>query len=204
MNTRTSQLLIALLMTVFFASCSRPVAYFQKTQRESFATKKTETPVTPVAALEPITEQAPVAPTTANATADVAAPANELKEATAALDQLDAVVRNDNKLANNRSVQKRLERVRTMLTAPGQSEKLAAASTSPRKANLIERAMLKKMDKKIKNHLAPEKPMAKSLLTIGLIIGIIGLLLIVLGVGSPLGIIALVAGLILILVDLLQ
>jgi len=204
MKTRTQQFLLGLLMAFLFTACSRPVAYFQKSQRESFATKTTPTPVmaTPV-----VEAEAPVTQSTQVATPVAETPAAQVAQATVALDQVDALVRNDNKLASNKSVQKRLNRVHTLLASSVQSSELtneATATAAPRKMNLMKRVMLKQMDKKIKHRLAPEKTMAKSLLTIGLIVGIIGLLLIILEVASPLGIIALVVGLALVLVDLLR
>ena len=63
---------------------------------------------------------------------------------------------------------------------------------------------IKKIDKQIKNKLSPERTMAKSLLTIGLIVGVIGLIFLLLGIANPLGLIALIVGLALILVDLLR
>jgi len=204
MKTRTQQFLLGLLMAFLFTACSRPVAYFQKSQRESFATKTTPTPVVATPVVE---AEAPVTQSTQVATPVAETPAAQVAQATVALDQVDALVRNDNKLASNKSVQKRLNRVHTLLASSVQSSELtneATATAAPRKMNLMKRVMLKQMDKKIKHRLAPEKTMAKSLLTIGLIVGIIGLLLIILEVASPLGIIALVVGLALVLVDLLR
>ena len=62
--------------------------------------------------------------------------------------------------------------------------------------------MLKSMDKKIQKHLAPEQPMRSQTLTIGLVVGLIGLLLLVLNVAAPLGLIALVVGIVLIILGL--
>ncbi|WP_332369147.1 hypothetical protein [Spirosoma telluris] len=80
---------------------------------------------------------------------------------------------------------------------------LTAQTATTHKPALFQRVMLKKLDKKIKNQLSPERAMAKSLLTIGTIMAIIGLVLLV-NVAAPLGIIALSVGLVLILVDLLR
>ena len=208
MNTLSKNLFAALMGVAVLSSCSRPVAYFQKSERESFATKTVTAPVvveTPAVASPAIEEATVAQPVQATPIAET--PAAQVAQATAALDQVDALVRNDSKLASNKSVQKRLNRVRTLLASSAQNTDLTSTETAtaaPRKMNLMKRVMLKQMDKKIKHRLAPEKTMAKSLLTIGLIVGIIGLLLIILNVASPLGIIALVVGLALILVDLLQ
>ncbi|MBC7568721.1 MAG: hypothetical protein H7319_03170 [Spirosoma sp.] len=205
MKTRTpQQLMIGLMLIVFSAACSRPVAYFQKSQRESFATKTTPTPVVATPIIE---AEAPVVQSTQVVTPVAETQAAQVAQATFTIDQVDALVRNDNKLASNKSVQKRLNRVRTLLASSAQSSELtneATATAAPRKMNLMKRVMLKQLDKKIKHHLAPEKPMAKSLLTIGVIVGIIGLLLLILEVAPPLGLIAVVVGLALVLVDLLR
>lgn len=81
---------------------------------------------------------------------------------------------------------------------------LTAQTATTHKPALFQRVMLKKLDKKIKNQLSPERAMGKSLLTIGTIVAIIGLVLLLVNVAAPLGIIALIVGLVLILVDLLR
>lgn len=119
--------------------------------------------------------------------------------------QIEAYVRNDNKLATDKKLNKRMDRVKTMLASATTKVSTAPnAVTSTKKASLLERMAVKKIDKQIKHKLSPERTMAKSLLTIGLIVGVIGLLLIILQVASPLGIIALIVGLALVLVDLLR
>ena len=97
-----------------------------------------------------------------------------------------------------------MDRVKQLLSNTSANEATSLKATSAQKTSLIQKVMLKRVDKKIKNHLSPERTMAKSLLTIGLIVGVIGLLFIILNVASPLGIIALVVGLALVLVDLLR
>ncbi len=198
--------MIALMLIALSVACSRPVAYFQKSQRENFKT----TPVENVAVVTPVESAQPdVQPVVAPSVTPVAtpSPAEQVAEAKVAMKQLDALVSSDAKLAGNKSVQKRMSRVHTLLESAVQKSEMTRetkTTAAPRKMNLVERTMLKQMDKKIKNRLAPEKTMAKSLLTIGLIVGVIGLLLVLLNVASPLGIIALVVGLALILVDLLR
>ena len=79
---------------------------------------------------------------------------------------------------------------------------------SVKKTTFMERALLKKMDKKIKNHVAPEKTQEmNSNVRLGVIIGIIGLLLLILGGGSVLGVIGLigfVVGLVLVLLGVIN
>lgn len=81
-----------------------------------------------------------------------------------------------------------------------------ASQTTAKKMNLMERMMVKKIDKKIKQQMYPQKTMAKSLLTLGAIIAVIGLILVLIGTGglATLGYIALLVGLVLILVDLIR
>lgn len=202
MKLYSKHLFAALIATSVMASCSRPVAYFQPTAHEQFKTTKAETvAATLVEAVQPAAvNNASVA---VEATQPVT-PAQQVVQAKKAIDQIDAYVRNDSKLASNKRLAKQMDRVRDLFTTttPKAVESINVAST--RKTSLLERVMLKRVDKKIKNHLSPEKTMAKSLLTIGVIVGIIGLLFIILNVASPLGIIALVVGLALVLVDLLR
>ncbi|RYC71367.1 hypothetical protein [Spirosoma sordidisoli] len=200
MNTLTQRLLVGLMLTIFFASCSRPVAYFQKSPRESFA--KTPAVQAPVAdASTPVSG--------VNESVVVATPAQPIAQANAALDQMDAMVRNDAKLATDKTVQKRLNKVRTMLTSAAQKSTLTpAATTAPqKKAGLVERLMIKKLNKKINRQLAPsnpEKAMANTgILAAGAVAVIIGLLILLLGGSGTLGVILLLAGAIVLLVGLL-
>ncbi len=197
MNTLTQRLLAGLVLVVSFASCSRPVAYFQKTERETFtATASVTTTETPAAlTAEPV----PVAAT----------PAEQVAQANAALEQMDALVRNDAKLATNKTIQKRLNRVRTMLASANETATVAAPATAkaPQKAGLMERLMLKKMNKKMNQQAAPEnikKAMAnKGLLSAGAVAVIVGLLVLLLGGSGTLGVILLLAGAIVLLLGLL-
>ena len=193
MKLYSRHLFAAFIATSVMASCSRPVAYFQLTAHEQFKTAKTEAVVTTsVEITQPVTGET-AAPVGAVA---VVQPVEQIAQAKDAVSQIEAYVRNDSKLASNKKLSKRLAHVNELLN-----------TTTPKaaqKTSLIKRMMLKRVDKKIKNHLSPEKPMAKSLLTIGLIVGIIGLILLLLSVANPLGLIALIVGLALVLVDLLR
>lgn len=201
MRTFTKHFFVALLGTAFLASCSRPVAYFQPTARQQFKPVKTEAiAVTPAEATKPAVVEAlnPQAAVVAQA-----ATTEQIAQAKQAVSQVEAYVRNDNQLASNKKLTKRLARVKELLSNTN-ANTASVKAPATKKSSLMHRVMLKQLDKKIKNHLSPERAMAKSLLTIGLIVGVIGLLLIILNVASPLGIIALVVGLALVLVDLLR
>jgi hydrogenase maturation factor HypF (carbamoyltransferase family) len=123
------------------------------------------------------------------------------------MNQIEAYVRNDNKLATDKKLNKRMERVKDMLaTATTKASTAPVTSTSTKKASLLERMATKKIDKQIKNKLSPERTMAKSLLTIGIIVAVAGLILLLIG-GTGLGAlggIALIVGLVLVLIDLLR
>lgn len=200
MKTITRQLLAALSFIAVFASCSRPVAYFQPTAREHFA----------VAPAQANTVAAAAAPVNAIETPVVITPAQQQVQATTAMDQVDALVRNDGKLSADKTVQKRLNKVRTML-AKTSTESTVAANTSvtAKKMSFMERLMVKKINKKITKQLAPQNPeqaMAiKGVLAAGAILVLAGLLLVILtsGTAASIGLVALIVGLVLLLIGLL-
>jgi len=202
MKISTPQLLAGLFMATLFTACSRPVAHFQPTPREHFAA------VTPVpVASSTVSTETPAPSVSVETNQMSVAPATRVNEA---LDQMDALVRNDSKLASNKTVQKRLNRIRTLVEATSTKSTLAfSASNSTKKAGLMERIVLKKMNKKISKQLAPQNPektMANSgILATGAVLVIIGLLLLLLtsGTGATVGLIVLLAGAVVLLVGLL-
>lgn len=199
MNTLSKHLFAALLGTALISSCSRPVAYFQPTAREQFKSAPTEAVAvaTPAPAIEAAAVETPVAEA---APVSVVEPVNQTKEA---VSRVEAFVRNDSKLASNKKLTKRMDRMKSMLATTTSKASLAPTATT-KKATLLERMALKRIDKQIKNKLSPERTMAKSVLTIGAIIAIVGLILILLNTATALGVIALIVGLVLILLDLLD
>lgn len=202
-STFTKHMYAALMGVAILSSCSRPVAYFQRGPVSPYNAPKTET----VAAVTPAPVEV-VQPAEAVATAPVAvatpAPADQVAQANAAMTQIEAYVRNDSKLATDKKLNKRMDRVRTMLATATTKGSLAPnATTSTKKMNVLERLATKRIDKQIKNKLSPERTMAKSILTIGLVIAAIGLILILVGSGT-LGVIALIVGLVLVVLDLLD
>ena len=208
MRMLTKHLFAALLGAVILSSCSRPVAYFQPTARENFKSVQPETAVavaTPVEATKPI-ETAQPAETAALTPAPQ--PAQQFAQTKQAVDQLDAYVRNDNKLASNKKLTKRMARLNELLTTANEKATVSTNAASVKKMTLLERTMLKKMDKKIKNHVAPDQTKAmNSNVRLGLIIGVIGLLLLILGGGSAIGVIGLIGfivGLVLILLGVIN
>ncbi|NEU66355.1 hypothetical protein GK091_05635 [Spirosoma agri] len=195
-------------MATLFTACHRPVAYFQPTQREQFAT----TTATPTVAATPevLAPSSPAVAMTTTESAPVAAPVAPATQINEALNQMEAMVRNDSKLAADKNVQKRMNRVRGLLEAASAKSTMApSATTAPKKANLMERMVLKQMNKKIKNQLAPANPnktMANTgILATGAVLVIIGLLLLLLttGTGATVGLIVLLGGAVILLVGLL-
>ncbi len=195
MSTLSKHLFAALIATILLASCSRPVAYFQPSAREHVAA--VSAPATPVSVAALVAETS-------------STPAEQLAQASVALDQVDAMVRNDNKLSADKTVQKRLNRVRTLLAS--QVSKVDVSPTevnTPKKMNLVERIMLKKMNKKISRQLAPANPekvmVSTSTLATGAVLVIVGLLLLLLttGTAATIGLIAILVGAVVLLVGLL-
>lgn len=202
MKFTTQPILASLFMIALFAACSRPVAYLQPSAREHFTTTSAKSPNVTKAPTSVITET----PTMAiNATS-----AEQLSQAKAALDQVDAMVRNDSKMASNKTVQKRLNRIRTLMAATSAKASLTPNATNgPRKMNLVERLVVKKMNKKISKQLAPANPdkaMAiTGVLALGAVLVLGGLLVTLLttGTGVTIGVIMIVAGLVCLLIGLL-
>lgn len=194
MKNSTCQFVLVLLITALFAACSRPVAYVQKSPRETFATTVAPAPVATALTETP----SPAAEVT------LAAP-KEIAPATAAatLDQVDALVRNDRKLAADKTIQKRLNRVRSLLAT---SAVESAPAGSVHRASMMERVMTKKMDRQITKKFSPQKPALNSgTLATGAVLVIVGLLLMLLttGTAATIGLIALVIGVIALLLGLL-
>ncbi|QMW00166.1 hypothetical protein [Spirosoma foliorum] len=199
MKTSSKQLFAALFGLIVVSSCSRPVAYFQPTAREHYAAKTSES--APVVTPSTSVDQTPVVETTN---------AQQLAQANSSLNELDAMVSTNTKLANNKTVQKRLNRVRTLLASASTKASLSPTEVAaPKKMNLMERMMVKKMNKKISKQLAPNNPektmMNSGTLATGAVLVLIGLLLLLLttGTAATVGVIALVVGAVLLLVGLL-
>ena len=202
MQAYSNYLVAVLTGTVILSSCSRPVANFQPSPREHFVTASTT--AAPIANGETRTAET-------NRPDSVVQSSKPAVQAKAGLDQVDALVSKNAKLATNKSVHKRLDRIRTLLASSSTKAALAPGSTAaPNKTNLMERLMLKKMNRKINRQLAPahpEKAMAdKHTLVIGAVGVLVGILLLVISTSTfvnVLGIIALAVGLVALLIGLL-
>ncbi|QMW00165.1 hypothetical protein [Spirosoma foliorum] len=206
MRTLTQSLVAAVMGTVILASCSRPVAYFQPSARENFKSPQPNavavvTPATEVKSTE--TEMVEAVSTTSEPTA-----ADQLAQTKQAVSQVEAYVRNDTKLASSKKLTKRMAKLNELLNTASDKAVTSTNVASAKKMTFMERTMLKKMDKKIKNHVAPDQTkVMNSNVRLGLIIGIVGLLLLLLGGGSVLGILGLIGfivGLVLILIGVIN
>lgn len=191
MRTLSKHLFVALLGTALLASCSRPVAYFQPTTRQQVKSVKTEVIATIPVETSPTVVEAITQP--AITAMQDTAPDVQIAQTRQAISQVEAYVRNDNKMASNRKLAKRMTRLNELLTTASQKEAVTTNAASSKKMTFMERSMLRKLDKKIKNHVAPDKTNEmNSNIRLGLIVGIIGLLLLILGGGSVLGVIGLI------------
>lgn len=197
MRTISKHVLVALSGVIFLASCSRPVAYFQRTPTERFHSPKTET-VAVVDQPAALTEQpTAVTPTVAPV------PAEQVAQTKQVMDQLEAYVRNDSKLASNKKLARRMAHVNDVLATATTKNSLSTT----RKATLMERIMLKKIDKRIKNHMSPDEASYLNKNTKnGIIIGAVGLILSLIfsGVIGVIGLVLLVVGIVLILLGVLE
>ncbi|MFD2570705.1 hypothetical protein ACFSUS_08685 [Spirosoma soli] len=205
MQTLTNRFFAALLGIATLASCSRPVAYFQRGPVEHYNAPKIEA-VAAVATLEQAQPAEVIEPTSA-APALEPTPVQQVAQAKAAMTQIETYVRNDSKLAAHKKLNKRMDRVRNMLnTVATKTLSAPTTSASAKKMNLLERMTAKRIDKQIKNKLSPEKTMAQSRMTIGIIVAAAGLLLLLIGngFGAVIGGIALLVGVVLIILDLVQ
>lgn len=214
MKSFTNQSLFALVAVAMLSACSRPYATFQKTTPAHYYTKTT--PATPAVETS-TTDAAPIAitetPVTATtpevAVAETIAPTVNVETE---LQKVDALVSTKAGLSTNKKLTRHLTHVKQMVsemrakaTTPSSAATVASASAAPQKMNLMKRLVAKSIDKKIQNKLAPHKTMAKSVLTIGLIVALIGLLLILIGTGNvvSLGYVGLIVGIVLIIAGLL-
>jgi hypothetical protein len=202
MKTLAQRITLFLAGTALITSCSRPYATIQRTPSEHFVT--TTTMAQPAQAIAPADAEKPVVVETPATVVATPAPTVEVA---AVQSQLSEAVASNKAVMTDKRVQKQMAKINAALTASTQQGVVTpTAATSAKKMNLLERTMVKKIDKKIKQQLSPEKPMAKSLLTLGAIIAIIGLILMLITTGtlSTLGLLALIVGLVLILIDLLR
>ena len=200
MNTSTKHTILALAVTAFLGSCSRPVATFQPSKAERFYSAQTAT--APVATQDVVTSEPVAAAPVATESVVEATPAASAN-IDQALTKVEAYASTKAGSKDARKLERRITKIREVLaTSP---QRVEATTGATKKATLVQRMMMKSMDKKIQKHLAPEQTMLTSTMTAGLVIGLIGLLLLLLtsGIGATIGLIALVAGIVLVILGLI-
>jgi hypothetical protein len=166
-STFTKYIGVALIGTVLVCSCSRPVAYFQKSPGEVYTSPGIKSVETPAEASTVQTEP--------------------FAQANSVITQLDTYVRNDNKLAANKNLSRRMARIRKLLTSAPAVPDLNTTHAPSLKTGL-ERLIQKKMNRRIGKQLAAAHP-DKALVNGGKLIGgivllVAGLLLLILGSGT--------------------
>ncbi|QDK78920.1 hypothetical protein EXU85_10005 [Spirosoma sp. KCTC 42546] len=198
MRITTCQLPGSLLLLALITSCNRPVAYFQPNLREHSVA--THTAAEPPVADPTSLEQAPVV---------VASLAQQPSQANSTPNRVN-VLASTNKLATPKTSQLRLYKMRTLLASTSSKTGVGPNETAaPRKMTFVERLMVKKLNTTIRRQLAPNNPektwASKSILAIGAVLLLGGILLLAFttGGGFALGAIAVAAGLVLLLVELL-
>lgn len=201
MKTLTRNAFFAFAAAAMLTACSRPYATVQRTQTEHFSSKvKPATVEQPVVAVQEVN--------TTEASAVAVTPAAEVEATKQAVAQIEAFAAANNELAGNKKLEKRMARVKAMLTEATQTQTLSPnALQTTKKMSLAERVMTKKIDKQIKKHMAPDQAKALDRATrSGIIIGIVGLLLSLLftGVLGLIGVLMLIGGIVLILVGVLR
>lgn len=189
---------LALAGAALLTACSRPVATFQKSQPERFYSQQKTTE--PILVEDQSTSTADIPVVASTEAIDAAPVLTQTQQASEALASLKTTQATDRRLT------KRIERAEKMLADADQKATTQPVS-SAKKANLMQRVMLKGMDKKIQKHLAPKDTNAfTGYVRIGAIVALIGLLLLLIGngVGATIGLIALIAGLVVILLGVIE
>ncbi|GAB3704392.1 hypothetical protein GCM10027592_35680 [Spirosoma flavus] len=166
-STFTKPFYASLVALAMLASCSRPVAYFQRGPVTSSAT----------ASVQPNTliTQHVIEPAQTEATANITAYHSE------------ANVQKDSKLATSTALNKRMIRIGKMLAASAATSG-SSITVAPHKMNGLERLILKKLNRQLGKQLAPSHPqkamVAKGKLAGSIVLLIAGLLMLILGTGT--------------------
>ncbi|GAA4457937.1 hypothetical protein GCM10023189_29430 [Nibrella saemangeumensis] len=163
MRTLTKNAFFALATAALLSACSRPYATFQRTQHENFHAQKVEAVAAPVQAevqVAQVTESATVA---APVQAEVVQPVAVQPEALASV---------ENKAVASKKLEKRMAKVQNLLAVAAEKQALSPTATNaPQKLNMVEKMLLKKIDKKIKDKMGPDATNAlNSNIRIGLIL----------------------------------
>lgn len=164
----TKYLCAALISIGLLPSCTRPTAYFQPSS--GYRASQPES----------VSLKGPVN--------DVNTPTVQLAQATMALSQIDAYVRSDRQLATNEKLHSHLNRARKLLASAHETRKPDIAQAATKKT-LVERLMLRKINRQMGKQLAPNHPEKALLANRGQLIGglvllVGGLILLIAGTGT--------------------
>ena len=200
MHTILKKASYAFATIALLSACSRPYATLQRTPVDLGQTAITASSsfqeATPSSEANQLTQSQP----------SFAAPSPTISEALA---QSEALVSTNNRLTNaqKHTLVKRMNRIKRVLAVtPLMAGSINQTTTSTHKTTAMERMVVKKINKQIQQKLSPQQPQLNSgVLATGAVLVLIGLLLVLLtsGTAATLGIVALLAGAVLLLVGLL-
>lgn len=164
----TRSLCSTVLAIAMLASCSRPVAYFQRGPVQPASRVGGQT----VALSNPVQQ--------------IADPSQTTVEARTTVDPSDVYARQTSELPASKSLTNRISRIGKMLAPSTKTERLTEA-TAPRHLTGMERLVLRKVNKQISRQLAPNQPhkamIKKGKLLISILVLIAGVLLLTLSTG---------------------
>lgn len=176
---------------LLLGACSRPVAHYQRGPVIHYSSAQPNTTVVNNAVAQ---TDAPTATSTKAVTS-----VELTNQTNAAVEQLEAYVRNDNKLAANKRASKRIDRLKRLVAESAATNTVSSANTA-HKMTVLERFMVKKLNKKISKHLTPDSS-KKTMINGGLLGGslvliIVGILLLALtsGGGAVIGLVLAIVG----------
>lgn len=164
----TRSLCSIVLAVALFASCSRPVAYFQRGPVQPASRLGGQTVVLD----KPVQQGTSTSPEVAQ-TSTTTAPA-------------DAYAWQHSELPASKSLGSRINRVKRLLVSTAGTQRLAE-TTAPRKMTGMERLVLRKLNRQISHQLAPNQPqkpmIKKGKLILSILVLIAGVLLLTLSTG---------------------
>ena len=181
MNRFTKSIALSVASAALLSACSRPMATFQASKPVHYYT-----PSSSVMA----TETGKITPTTV---AEIRSNQPIIAEPTSAELVPPALTSLKTTYTADKRMTRRMERIEKQLT----ENRVAPVAAKVQKTSLLQKVLLKKMARQMQHKLAPNQPQElSSTARLGLIIAGIGLVLLLIGngLGSILGLLALLAG----------
>ncbi|WP_254448545.1 hypothetical protein [Spirosoma rhododendri] len=165
----TKSLCSTVLAIAMLASCSRPVAYFQRGPVQPASRVSEQS----VAVISPVQQ--------------IADPSQATVQAGTTIDPSDVYAKQTSELPASKSLTNHVSRIERMLVPTTGTQRLTKTAT-PQHLTGIERLMLRKVNKQISRQLAPNQPQ-KAMIKKGKLIGsvvllIAGLLMLIFGTGT--------------------